>query len=96
MDILPIRFFIGGFCSLVLVAFFIWDAQWESWVDLPPRLNSLIAMTTVYVLSFMSIQRFSVYMGQLNLRYVFSVLVLWIVAILGLLFVLRLQYSVYF
>lgn len=96
LDVLPIRFFIGAFCSLIVVAFFTWGAQWESWIDLSSRLNSLIAMTTVYVLSFMSIQRFSVYMGQLNLRYVFSILMLWITAILGLLFVFRFQYSIYF
>lgn len=96
LDIWQIQFVTGFFLCLFIVGILVWGSHWQNWFSWQSRMNSFIAMTGVYLLSFVSIRRFSVYLGQLNLRHITLVIFLWIGLILGALFVFRFLYSVYF
>lgn len=85
-----------GFALIALVGIFVWGFAWQLWLADAPKFNSLLAIGAVYLLSFISVRRFLNYLGYLNLRYVIPVILVWSVICLGVLFVFRFAYSVYF
>ncbi len=90
-----VQFFIGGFIALLMVGLLVWG-NITQWSEHSSRINSLLAMLSVYTLSFISIRRFTTYLGSLSFRYVFLLVFFWLLVPLTLLFVFRLPYSVYY
>lgn len=88
--------FAFGLTLLILVGIAVFGRTWQLWLTDAPRFNSLLAIGAVYFLSFISVRRFLNYLGYLNLRYVIPVVIVWSAVCLGILFVFRFSYSVYF
>lgn len=91
-----IQFLLGVFLSIILAGLMVWQGDWKSWLNMEPRFNSLLTMSAVYFLSFISLRQFFNYLGFLNLRYVIPVVLIWTALFYAVLFVFRLSYSVYF
>lgn len=91
-----IQLVLGYVFSVLCVGVLVWGDDWKSWLNWDSRVNSLLVVSAVYFLSFVSLRQFLSYLGYLNLRYVIPVVLVWAAIGYGVLFILRLSYSVYF
>lgn len=91
-----IQLVLGYVFSVLCVGALVWGGDWKSWLNWDSRVNSLLVVSAVYFLSFISLRQFLSHLGYLNLRYVIPVVLVWAAIGYGVLFILRLSYSVYF
>lgn len=91
-----VQFVLGFLLSIFLVGCIIWDLNFSTWITRTTRFNSLSIVSGIYLFSFFSLQRFLNFLGYLSLRSVIPTFALWTMVFLGLLFLFRLPYSVYF
>lgn len=96
LEVDAIQFTLGLLLIVLLSSLIFLGAGWHSWLESPAKFHSLVAMASVYALSYFSIRRFTFYLGNLSFRLMVPVCLFWLAIGLLILFVFRIQYSVYY
>lgn len=96
LDIGAVQLVVGFLFVVLFTAWLVFGLQWQSLLAVPSKLHSLVMMALVYVFSFISIRRFSAYLGNLSFRLVIPACLFWLGIGLLIFFALRMDYSVYY